>query len=105
VLQAIDLEDAFIDPEAMLGFTGPGQKPWDLRDRFRKAAVDANPTFIVREEWDNSWAEVLTGACLHESKKKEGGSGEEGAGKGSGRWARMRASRASARLPFFRALS
>ena len=55
------MEDAFIDPEGMLGFTGPGQKPWDLRDRFRKAAVDMNDTFIVRDDWENSWNEVLTG--------------------------------------------
>jgi hypothetical protein len=71
VLQAVDLEDAFIDPEGMLGFTGPGQKPWDLRDRFRKAAVDMNDTFIVRDDWENSWSEVLTGKDPGDRPRKQ----------------------------------
>lgn len=60
----MDLEDAFIEPEGMLGFADAGQKPWDLRDRFRKAAVDCNTMFIVRDEWENSWNEILTGPCV-----------------------------------------
>jgi hypothetical protein len=63
VLTDIELEDAYINPNSVLGFAGE-QKPWDLRDRFRKFAVDHAKMFISREDADYTWPQILCGYGL-----------------------------------------
>jgi hypothetical protein len=62
-LTDIELEDAYINPNSVLGFAGE-QKPWDLRDRFRKFAVDHAKMFISREDSDYTWPQILCGYGL-----------------------------------------
>lgn len=57
------MEDAYISPNTVLGFSGD-QKPWDLRDRFRKYAVDSTKMFINRDDNDYTWPQILCGYCL-----------------------------------------
>ena len=37
---------------------GSDNKPWELRDRFRLAAVDLNPMFITREDSEFTFEQV-----------------------------------------------
>jgi len=48
----------------MLGLVGEGQKPWDLRDKFRAAAVDLNPMFIHRDDSPYPFEQCSTGYAL-----------------------------------------
>ena len=63
----MELEDAYIQPEGMLGFNGD-QKPWDLRDRFRQLAVDLNPMFVMREDSEQTFEQVRKGKDGHSNE-------------------------------------